>query len=273
MASATILMRSMNLYMSNDKAFIKRQALQHTEEEAERFSREIKECVKNTLVFGNETLITYWDNPNYNTKITFINCSTSNAIQKYYNSSERKVAALNFASYKHPGGGFINGALAQEEKNCHDSFLYNVLSSWQIKDAFYDMHQDATFDGLYSDDTLYSPNVLFFDERPCDIITCAAVNKRVALQKGVPEDEVDDAMADRCRNVLEVAMHAQADTLILGAFGCGVFRNNPADVAGWFRDWLSTDFKGYFREIVFAIPDVENMKMFQAAFQSFLIKR
>ena len=51
-------------------------------------------------------------------------------------------------------------------------------------------------------------------------------------------------------------IHQQHRTLILGGWGCGVFQNDPQEVAGMFDSWLRhPDFSGYFEDVVFAIYD------------------
>lgn len=78
------------------------------------------------------------------------------AILKYQGS---KTAVLNFASYRSPGGGFIRGSIAQEECLCHESFLYNVLESFQRE--FYEWNMQHKQKGLYLNRALYSPEIGF----------------------------------------------------------------------------------------------------------------
>src|SRR5207253_843688 len=69
----------------------------------------------------------------------------------------QRPAALNFASAKHPGGGFLNGALAQEESLARSSALYACL----VGNPMYTFHQ-AQSDALYTDYAIYSPDVPVF---------------------------------------------------------------------------------------------------------------
>ena len=59
------------------------------------------------------------------------------------------------------------------------------------------------------------------------------------------------ALKQRIRFVLDVAEYNNVDTLILGAFGCGVFSQYPRDVATIFNEELKTH---NFNKICFAIP-------------------
>ena len=177
---------------------------------------------------------------------------------------------LNFASYKNPGGMFINGSKAQEECLCHASYLYNVLS--QFTDKFYKWNNENKNRALYFNRALYSPGILFFDgveDFYCDVITCAAPNKSAAQQYGkVSVQENTDVLKSRIKFVLDIAADNQVDTLILGAFGCGVFGQDAEEVAGIFKEYLSNSY-GCFNKVVFAVPDdyTNNLSAFRKVFK------
>lgn len=159
--------------------------------------------------------------------------------------------ALNFASAKHPGGGFMGGAIAQEEVICRSSGLYACIEG----SAMY-LHHGR--DCNYSDWAIYSPGVPVirdiegaFFETPhlAAFITCAAPNYGASKDRSkIPA--ILDARAER---VLAIASAHGHDTLVLGAWGCGVFRNDPKVVAGAFAGALRGRFRGVFRHVVFAI--------------------
>lgn len=173
-----------------------------------------------------------------------------------------KTAILNFADFIFPGGGFLQGAFAQEEAICHGSTLYNVLSYFKEE---YEYNKTQVNDHLYKNFAVYSPGVVFnkgSESTKCDVITCAApYTKRTST----PEFIVDACMEDRCRFVLDVARDNGVDNLILGAFGCGVFGNDPNKVAKYFKDMLSTEDFG-FKNVVFAIPGGPNYDAFLEVF-------
>lgn len=72
---------------------------------------------------------------------------------------DNKIGILNFASAKHPGGGYLNGAQAQEESVARSSTLIPSLTS-QIAKPFYTLHRHDPQAGYYSHSMIYSPNVL-----------------------------------------------------------------------------------------------------------------
>lgn len=174
----------------------------------------------------------------------------------------RSVFALNFASAKNPGGGFLGGAKAQEEDLCRVSALY---SSQITRREYYDANR-ATESMIYEDYAIYSPRVPFFrDERLelleepffASVLTMPAPNAGEHLRRA-PDDRrsITIALERRVRMVLAVARSLGYRSLVLGAWGCGVFRNDPVEVATLFRAALSThEFKGAFDRVVFAVYD------------------
>ena len=167
------------------------------------------------------------------------------------------VAALVFASAKHPGGGFRSGARAQEEDIARASGLYRCLTA---APRFYAYHRSRS-DNLYSDRVVHSPGVPVFRDdhgglldEPYQVsfLTAAAPNRGA-----VPRDraaQVAQALAKRARRVLAVATAHGHRRLVLGAWGCGVFRNDPATVAEAFAAALAEQTERL-DEVVFAIMD------------------
>lgn len=173
-----------------------------------------------------------------------------------------RVGVLNFASARHPGGGFLRGARAQEESLARSSGLYYSLLRCP---EYYDFHR-AQKTCLYSDHIIYSPAcpVIRNDadgwlDAPyaVDFITSAAPNKRAIL-----DNEPDQArhipatFEGRAGKVLALAARMGCEALVLGAWGCGAFRNDPEVVARVFHDHLRPvggAYAGRFRHILFAV--------------------
>lgn len=184
---------------------------------------------------------------------------TVSAIEKVFenklqSSFKANVAALNFASYKNPGGMFLKGSKAQEECLCHQSVLYNILTRFP---NYYAENKKNLNEALYTDRAIYTPSVLFFTESSrisCDIITCAAQNKFTAQRyKNVSDEKNWYYLYNRIEFILNIAKLHQVDILIVGAFGCGVFGQDPYEVASIFKYLL--DNKSYgFSQVIFAIP-------------------
>ncbi|MDG4837654.1 TIGR02452 family protein [Micromonospora sp. WMMD967] len=169
------------------------------------------------------------------------------------------AACLVFASAKNPGGGFLGGAKAQEESIARASALYPCLLA---APEFYAFHREQG-DLRYSDRVIYSPLVpVFRDDRgnlldqsyPTSFLTAAAPNLgAIVRNQPTHATDVPAVLARRARRVLEVAAAHGHRTIVLGAWGCGVFRNDPATVAGAFAEALQAVDR--FDHVVFAIHD------------------
>ncbi|MFF4249603.1 TIGR02452 family protein [Streptomyces sp. NPDC001663] len=174
-----------------------------------------------------------------------------------------EVAVLNFASARNPGGGYLNGAQAQEEALCRASALYTCLIE---APQFYDHHRTHR-DPFYTDRVIHSPAVpVFRDDRGrlldepylAGFLTSPAPNAGV-VRRTTPERAagLPGALAVRAERVLETAAAQGYRRLVLGAWGCGVFQNDPAQVAGAFRALLGPDgrFARTFEHVTFGILD------------------
>ena len=181
-------------------------------------------------------------------------------------------AALNFASARHPGGGFLTGAPAQEESLARASALYACLDGNPMY-AWHEAHRDP----LYSDYAIYSPAVPVFRaddglllEAPfrCAFISCAAVNAKVALERDqARRPAIRAAMARRVERVLAIAAAHGHVEIILGAWGCGVFGNDPREIALLFKEALERSYHGAFATVVFAIVDWSPERRFIGPFE------
>ena len=174
-----------------------------------------------------------------------------------------RVAVLNFASARNPGGGFLSGSQAQEESLARSSALYASLLRFP---DYYEFHrQQASL--LYSDRMILSPDCPVFRDDDGTLlaqpylvtfITSAAPNAG-ALAENQPKDlfQIPETLRRRASKVLALALHAGADALVLGAWGCGVFRNEPALVADTFRRLLKTGgpFENRFGTLRFSVLD------------------
>jgi uncharacterized protein (TIGR02452 family) len=185
------------------------------------------------------------------------------------------VAGLVFASAKSPGGGFLNGAQAQEESIARASALYACQTAVP---QFYTFHRQQR-DLRYSDQVIYSPAVPVFrgDDGmllprpyPVSFLTAAAPNLGTVIA-AQPElaGAVPAMLGARAARVLQVAAGHGHRLLVLGAWGCGVFRNDPVLVAGIFADLLARS-GGWFDQVVFAVHDRQPGTPTYAAFASAL---
>lgn len=243
-------------------------ALAHTQYMEENYADEIEECVSETVEYD----------PDFNFSLASVNdryeqvqievcdMDSVSAILKY--TEVNKTAVLNFSSYKNPGGMFLKGSKAQEECLCHESYLYNVLR--RVPD-FYEYNKQHKNKALYLNRGMHTCNVLFLkddDYKYCNVITCAAPNKKAAQKFCKVTDRQNfETLRSRIEFVFKIAAYNDNSILILGAYGCGVFAQDPVEVAECFKEFLYK-YPKVFEKVVFAIPDKngENYKAFEEVF-------
>lgn len=269
------------------------------EENIEIFNDTEKLCKTNSV------LIQAWKESSLKQKLILENDPISCEKNRYENSAQIKVskkrtfeaamdykgkniAVLNFASASNPGGGVVNGSSAQEECLCRCSTLYYNLTEENMWKNFYLPHRHEA-NPIHNDDLIYTPDVVIFksdtaypllmpesDWKKVNVITCAAPNLRDypsnSYNSGdghkavsVTDDELEKIHLKRGRKILEAAAANGNEVVVLGAFGCGAFRNNPEVVAKAYKK-LMEEFKNAFETVEFAVycspRDESNFQIF-----------
>lgn len=207
-----------------------------------------------------------------NCKVEVLNESVVDVILR--ESKYAKVGVLNFASARNAGGGYLYGSLAQEEALCYSSALYMALEG----NKFYDINK-LSDTGVYTDAMIYTSGVPFFRDSSynllssfvtVDVLTSPAVNLRV-LKSNKGYDKIDSIMYNRMRNIICEFSNHNIDTLVLGAFGCGVFGNDPKKIANnWWGILMDEGFINKFKKIIFAVyGNVDNLKAFEEVWGGF----
>ena len=243
----------------------------------------IRECVFETVLYEprgmSELLqaVTLLPPGAEETRITVWNETSLQGAHALRAEGAGKIGVLNFASAKNPGGGFLGGSQAQEESLACRSALYSSLTT---EPDYYDHHRSAG-DPLYSHRAIYSPGCPVFrdDEGTLlreplmvDFITCPAPNAG-AVKRNAPASVplIPETLRQRAACVLALACHHGCEALVLGAWGCGVFRNDPKMVAGLFKELLQAPpFSGRFKAVRFSVLDGTAEGKVIAAFQAAL---
>lgn len=238
-----------------------KKAVAHTEKMEEMYSSVIRRCVQETTEYDipDPMKEKEYRNSLFINKLIFANTDTVSAAFQYRFG---RTAILNFASYFCPGGGFIQGAIAQEEALCHESILYNVLKE---QGSFYEKNRTDFNSYLFHNRALYSKNILFIRDivQPFDVITCAAPDYRRAKEY-VSNAENLLALFNRIDFIRLLAEKNQIETLILGAFGCGVFQQDPEEVARYMK---LVFYGACIKNVIFAVPGNDrNAEVFRERF-------
>ncbi len=237
-------------------------------------SKAVSEAKKNTAVFYED------DYPVFDaTKVKDMRISVSGdrsyqaAVRLYKDNPNAKIAVMNFANAFHAGGGVTKGSSAQEECLCRTSTLYPLLYRKTLRDSFYRYHYELNT-AKASDSLIYTEGVVICktdEDLPkrlpkdewvtVDVITIAAPDLRVSSNQHAPlvngvtfmnDAELFGYHVKRAIHMLTCAAAKGADILVLGAFGCGAFQNNPEVVARAYRVALQ-EFPKVFKQIEFAV--------------------
>lgn len=184
-----------------------------------------------------------------------------------------KIAVMNFANAFHAGGGVTKGSSAQEESLCRTSTLYPLLYRQTLRYTFYKHHQDLNTPKA-SDSLVYTEGVIICktdEDLPkrmpqeewvtVDVITIAAPDLRDKSNFHAPlvnggtymnDAELFGYHVKRAIHMLTCAAAKKADILVLGAFGCGAFQNDPEVVARAYKVAIQ-EFPKVFKQIEFAV--------------------
>lgn len=269
-----------NYFLQKEQNMAK--ALSHTEEMHKKYRPQISLSKEHSQIYGGDGLCNFKKHDKkHQTEISLMSLDTVSALahiceEKDINiiSSDgclfertgiENIGVLNFASYKHPGGMFLKGSMAQEEALCHESYLYNVLRELP---KYYEYNNKRLKNALYTDRALFTPDIIFRDKYECGVLTCAAPNYTAAHKyRGVEKTENYKVLKDRVRFMFNCFAHSGCNIIILGAWGCGVFGQDPEEVASLFKEFLNGEFKGVFKKVIITVPmDNTNYPAFKKVF-------
>lgn len=233
---------------------------------------DIKSCISLTIVETGYVLPCWCGKePQFeHTEVVVENIAAEDACIKYVRDNpDSHGCILNFASYTHPGGGFIHGGATQEEALCHASALYPVLKSFQR--VYEDRIKNKSLNnGLYNEDFIFSPCVPFCSTQystentfDCSVLTYAAPN----MMRKPKTEHYYQVLEERMRIAYVYPSIHGADTLLLGAWGCGVFCNN-ADFVAKTWDKLTREYDGLYKRVIHPVPCIgkggpQNQDIFQ----------
>lgn len=229
---------------------------------------------KNTTVFYEDDYPAFDSSKIKDTVITVSgDRSYQAAMRLHKDNPDAKIAVMNFANAFHAGGGVTKGSSAQEECLCRTSTLYPLLYRRTLRDSFYMHHHDLNTSKA-TDSLVYTEGVIICktdedlpkrmpreDWVTVDVITIAAPDLRDKSNIHAPlvnggtymnDAELFGYHVKRAIHMLTCAAAKGADILVLGAFGCGAFQNNPEVVARAYKTAL-LEFPKVFRQIEFAV--------------------
>lgn len=255
-------------------------------------SSSVDKAKKNTEVFYEDDYPDFSIDNTYETDIIVTGDRSFQAAMRLVSDNPgSKVAVMNFANAFHAGGGVDKGASAQEECLCRTSTLYPLLYRKTLYNSFYKYHKDKNSPKA-TDSLIYTGGVVIcktdedlpkrMDKKDwveVDVITIAAPDLRknsnvyFGLVNGgsnMNDAELFGYHVKRAIHMFTVAASKGADILVLGAFGCGAFQNNPEVVARAYKITIQ-EFPKVFRKIEFAVycppGGSKNYEVFSSTFK------
>lgn len=230
------------------------------------FSEEELRILRNRVEESFEPLVEFMDET-----------STEALVRLRKENPDFKICILNFASAIHAGGGWLSGALAQEEQISRSS---NLVRGLKTQPAFYALNRgsvDRYHNCVYRHDILYSNDVAFFKDDQgkdldqviyTDVITLPAPNlKDTRTARTLNEFAYAKVIKNRLMGMAAVLNIMHPDLVILGAWGCGAFRNDPKQIGKLFAQVVPfLDVK----KVVFSIPKdaSQNDQKFKSSYYS-----
>ena len=200
------------------------------------------------FVFDKEkSMIEINGDKNRDGNVTVIGIDTIGALQRFKGELN---CLLNMASAKRPGGGVSWGSKAQEEGLFRCSNL-----SFSISPEEYPLSHS---EGLYTYNAVFLKDFHYNDINPVrsDVITIAAINLN---KEQLPIAGYENITENKIRMMIKLAARRSVDNLILGAWGSGVYKNDPTFIAGLFKKILiGEEYAKCFNNVVFAVINDEN---------------
>ncbi len=190
--------------------------------------------------------------------------------------ADKNPALLNMANAYTPGGGVLQGSSAQEEELCRRSTLYfSLIDQKKAQKKQYIPEFGCIYSPHVEIVRTRQPNGAFTElatqnNPKVSIISSAAYN----LKKQPHVENLEKKTKRKILAQLRAAIDHGHEVIVLGAFGCGAFHNNPDRIAKWYRDILiEKGYQKYFTEIHFAVlaprqpgKASTNFTVFQKAF-------
>lgn len=213
-------------------------------------------AMENTIYYPGDGVPTFREPTPIHAQLEVTNETTAQAAVRLMAAGKTDLVALNFASARNQGGGFLAGAIAQEEDLCRASGLYACLKT---KPLFYNANI-LSESGYYTNGVIYSPKVPFFRddhnlflEEPFALSIISAPAPNVSAIKDIDDDVLIEKLLTRAIKILQIAAFHGHKNIILGAWGCGAFGNNPAFVSRVFIEALQI--VPFFEFVCFAVYD------------------
>lgn len=176
-----------------------------------------------------------------------------------------KILILNMASNFKPGGGVLSGATAQEE------------CIFRRTNAF--MTHYSEWYPLQNNESIYSPEVLIIkdsnyellprkQQKTISVLSVPAVKNPSLIKDNYKNAQDAELMNAKIESIFQIAINHNHNYLILGALGCGAYRNPTPKIIEMFQKNIKK-YENHFDQIIFAVLSSKgdiNFELFNKAF-------
>lgn len=200
-------------------------------------------------------LCTPSDVPVFPFDVQIFHGTSMDALLSLHRDNLTNLGVLSFASAKNPCGGFLKGSMAQEESLAYSSGLYDTLIAHK---EYYDLNR-SSHSPFYTGNAIFSPSVVFFRDSKlqllpepftASVVSLPAVNLG-AMRSLQDVDRAGDIMRMRMQRILDIFISQGVKNIVLGDYGCGIFKNNPQSVRNTWLNLLTSYYAKYFQTIYY----------------------
>ena len=268
------LLRSMRIEVFKHTTFLVKQGYYYNAKNQKISFPDTQNMVLNTKFYHSPCSVHHVPTINGKTIVKIENIDCLLAAEQLLNDGYHP-AVLNMASRQNPGGGVQTGAGAQEENLFRRSNLFQSLyqftphaSNFGLHKSKYQYPLDRNFGGIYTPHatvfrgTEQEGYPLLDKSFQMSIIAVAGINRPTLASPEQIIPELIEPVKNKMRTIFRIGLLHHHDSLVLGALGCGAFRNPPAHIARLFHEVMEEEeFKNKYKLLVFAILDDHNARL------------
>ena len=268
------LLRSMRIEVFKNTTFLVKQGYYYNAKNQKISFLDTQNMVVNTKFYHSPCPVHHVPTIHGKTIVKIENIDCLLAAEKLLNDGYHP-AVLNMASRQNPGGGVQTGAGAQEENLFRRTNLFQSLyqftpyaSNFGLYKSKYQYPLDRNFGGIYTPHatvfrgTEQKGYPLLDKSFQMSIIAVAGINRPTLASPEQIIPELIEPVKNKMRTIFRIGLLHHHDSLVLGALGCGAFRNPPAHIARLFHEVMEEEeFKNKYKLLVFAILDDHNARL------------
>ena len=271
---AIFLLRNMRADVFKHTVFLLQQGYYYNQKQSKVSFPDSKIMISGTRFYDKPETTFHIPTINSNTIIKVENVDCLLAAEKLLKEGYHP-AVLNMASRQNPGGGVQTGAGAQEENLFRRTNLFQSLfqfvpyaEKYGVRKSRLQYPLDKNFGGIYTPDAIVFRGTeqdgypLLDTPYRMSFIAVAGINRPTLESPERISSDLVEPVKNKIRTIFRIGLLHGHDSLVLGALGCGAFRNPPSHIAHLFHEVMEEpEFKNKYRLLLFAILDDHNARL------------